>query len=622
MCGIVGIINKKETAIDLNLLNAMNDSLFHRGPDAGNTFIQNNIGLGHRRLKIIDLSESANQPLFSTDKRYCLVFNGEIFNFHEFYDDLKSKGYNFKSKSDSEVLLYLLIEYGAECLHKLNGFWAFAFFDTQTEEILLCRDRLGVKPLFIYETSEILAFASEPKAFFSAGLNKEIEDNHLDELFFYRNVSGENTIFKNIRRLLPGHSKKYNAKGDLIVQQRWFHLGEEAKKIGPIDNPVEWFEETFYNSIKYRMIADVPIGTLLSGGLDSSSVLYAQSKLGYENLSSWNISFSNFKDDESDIARKFSKQLNSTFFTKEFTGDELVKLTIEAIHHMDEPFMHMQEPHLLGLCKAAKEKVTILQSGEASDELLGGYVRYKIHDNQLRYNILQLIRIVPSKYLKSSRWMKMKKYLSIPNQPFQLLTNANNIFLDDLKSINTTTLNLLPEYRVQILKEAEEYYPNNRLRQLMYMDHFIYVPSLNDRNDRVSMGASIENREPFEDKNLLTGVFSLGDQWFDTKGKGKKLLMESIGKKLPDYIVNHRKIGLSIPWFDLMTNNQYFRAHLLNMHSSEIFQHGFFWMVNVQSLSNDYVKGNREHSNLVFQLFFLSLWYEVSFNNFDPFQNK
>jgi asparagine synthase (glutamine-hydrolysing) len=543
-----------------------------------------------------------------------LVYNGEVFNYKEFKPELIAKGYAFKTQSDTEVLLYLLMEYGTKVLNRLIGFWAFALWNKKEERMLLVRDRLGVKPLFYSEQSESFVFASEPKAFFAGGMEKSVAEEHLDELFFYRHVSGENTIFKQVKRILPGHYMEVDNKGHIIHISRWFHLGEEAKAHPSIKNPLAWFEETFYSSIQSRMIADVPVGTMLSGGLDSSSVLYAQNHLGYTNTSNWNIGFPNFKDDESTIAQRFSALTGNPFYSFEYKADALVDLTRKAIHFSDEPFMHTQEPHLLGLCQHAKPHVSVLLSGEGADELMGGYVRYKVHDQPVRYKLLKMLRYVPDRFVKDERWRKMKKYLYMRNEPAQLMQNANIIYLKDLEKQELGGLNLIPEYRKKKLLEAIQYYPNNRLRQLLYLEQFTHLPTLNDRNDRVSMGASIENREPFEDFKLHTGVFSLPDQWFDTKGKGKKILMDSIGKKLPEFITKHRKIGLSIPWNEYMLENYYFKEKFMEMEKSPLFQMGHLNQLDVKKITNQYKNGFKEDHALVHQLFFLSLWYDEYFS--------
>jgi asparagine synthase (glutamine-hydrolysing) len=613
MCGIVGVWNKKGISINERDLIAIRDTLIHRGPDAAGIYINKNIGFGHRRLSIIDLSEASNQPFQSLCGRYILTFNGEVFNYQEFYTELELKGYHFKTKSDTEVLLYLMMEYSVDCLPRLNGFFAFSFWDNHKKEMILVRDRFGVKPLFYSNTLDKIIFASEPKALFKAGVKKEIDTEHLDELFYYRHVSGANTIFKNVKRVLPGHYWICANDGNNVKEYRWFNLGEQAANINKITNPISWFEDTFHKSIQYRMIADVKVGTLLSGGLDSSSVAYSQFVQGYKNTSTWNIKFSNYEHDESDLASQLSNEYGMRFHSFEFEGHDLVSLVKDAIYFLDEPQMHLQEGHLLGLSKEAKKDVSVLLSGEASDEILGGYVRYKLHDSQLRYHALQFLNYIPEKWLKEDRWKKMKKYLYMRNQDAQIMMNANNLYLKDLEENHLDAFNLLPPYRINLLEEAKMFFPKNRLRQLMYMEQHIHISTLNDRNDRTTMGASIECREPFLDHNIVIGLTSLQDAYFSTKGKGKKLLMNSIGEKLPNYIRNHRKIGLSIPWEKYFVTIPYFRNHIENMHLCPIFQIGNMSQIDVLKIKNDFLTGNRKSLALFRTLFFMSIWYNLTF---------
>jgi asparagine synthase (glutamine-hydrolysing) len=615
MCGIAGIITKSNQEVNSDLLLSMGKSMAHRGPDAAGIFITDTVGLVHRRLSILDLTEAGNQPYHSPCGRYVLVFNGEIFNFQELAPELSAKGYQFRSHSDTEVLLYLLIEYGLEVLHRLNGFFAFCFYDKESREMLLVRDRFGVKPLFYAQDSGRFVFGSEPKVLFAAGFSKELDASRLDELFYYRYVSGENTVFRGVRRLLPGHWMRIDGSGKVTQTQRWFSLKEAALAHSSISDPLGWFEETFHQSIRYRMISDVPVGTLLSGGLDSSSVLYSQASQGYSGLSSWNISFSNYRHDESEVARNFSKSLGVDFNTHEFRGHELMALVTEAIRNHDEPLMHLQDGHILGIARHAKKKVSVLLSGEGADEVLGGYVRYKVHDKAWRYQLLQLLRYVPERYLRNDRLKKMKRYLAVGDEDFQMMSNSNETFLADLKRYGLEYPDLTVPYRVGILEEAKSLYPHHRLRQLLYLEQHTHLFTLNDRNDRTTMGASIECRDPFLDPNLVIGVASLPDQFFNTDGKGKKLLFDSIGRHLPDFITKHPKIGLSVPWNEYFLKQPEFRESFEAMTSCPLFEADLFQKLQIPKICADFRKDGLSNYGMVRQLFFLSLWYREQFAN-------
>lgn len=613
MCGIAGIIYKNSRKVTSQDLDSLGDSILHRGPDASGKYLNENLGFIHRRLSILDLTEAGNQPYCSEDGRFILVFNGEIFNFQEFKPELTHRGYSFRSNSDTEVLLYLLIEYGVSVLPRLNGFFAFSFLDKAKKEMVLVRDRFGVKPLFYGQDQQCFVFGSEPKVLFAGGLEKRINESSLNELFFYRYVSGENTVYQGVKRILPGHWMRISTEGQLLETKRWFSLKESALNHPSITNPLNWFEEVFHQSIRYRMISDVPVGTLLSGGLDSSSVLYSQSSQGFQGLSSWNISFSNYQHDESSVARNFSKSLGVEFHTHEFKGEELMSLVMESIHNHDEPLMHLQDGHILGISKKAKEKVTVLLSGEGADEILGGYVRYKVHDKAWRYQLLQMLKYVPDRFLKKDRISKMKRYLQEGGEEFQMMSNSNENFLSDLNRFGGIPGNLSIPYRVQILEEAKSLYPTNRLRQLLYLEQHTHLFTLNDRNDRTTMGASIECRDPFLDPNLVIGVASMQDEWFDTKGKGKKLLFESIGRHLPDYITKHPKIGLSVPWNEYFLKQEEFKYHFEQMHKSSLFGFETFEKLQISKIIDDFKKDGKTNYGMIRQLFFLSLWYNYQF---------
>lgn len=613
MCGIVGIIKKGNTKVDQNRLKIMCDSLIHRGPDAGDIFCETSVGFGHRRLSILDLSPSGNQPFISPCGRFVLVFNGEIFNYKEFYSELTLKGYQFKSTSDTEVLIYLLMEYGIEVLSRLNGFFSFAFWDKEQNKTWIARDRFGVKPLFFADLKDEFLFASEPKALFAAGLPKSINEQNLAEQFFYRYVSGSNTLFIDVIRLLPGHYITLKDSAQTKTITRWFHLGDSAASLEHIKNPYNWFDEIFHSSVQYRMISDVPVGTLLSGGLDSSSVLLTQHELGFESISSWNISFSNYQFNESIQAKQLAEKYGYEFNTHEFIEDELYGLVYESIAQNDEPLMHMQDGHLLGIARMAKKKVSVLLSGEGADEILGGYVRYKIHDNPFRYQFLQFLRYVPDRYLKNTRMKKMKKYLQIPNVEFQMMSNSNEILPFDLKGLGLRDENMLIPYRIKMLEEAKQFYPNNRFRQLLYLEQHTHLYTLNDRNDRTTMAASIECRDPFLDSRILIGVASLSDKYFSSLGKGKLLLRNSIGKRLPNYILNHPKIGLSVPWDRYFIKNEIFRSRIDHLHLHPLFSIGLFDLMDIKKIVQEFKKDQNTNYGVIRQLFFLSLWYDIHF---------
>lgn len=242
-------------------------------------------------MSIIDTSTAGHQPFISDNGRYIIVFNGEIYNYQSFYPELKSKGINLKSGSDTEVLLKLYELHGMEVLHRLNGMFAFAIWDTVEKKLTLCRDRMGVKPLYYCIHKNTLYFASEQKALFAAEIPIQISENGMEEYFFNRFVVGDETLFADVKKLLPGHFMVIDEEGKSKTT-RWWNLKEQIQNHVKIDNPKKWFEETFFESVKLRMVSDVPVGVLLSGGLDSCSILSALYHQEFKNIETFNISFS------------------------------------------------------------------------------------------------------------------------------------------------------------------------------------------------------------------------------------------------------------------------------------------------------------------------------------------
>ena len=354
MCGIAGILyfNNHRTVED-NRLTAMRDALLHRGPDFGSSFIENNIGLGHRRLSILDLSPLGNQPMFSDDERYAIIFNGEIYNFLELRPELEKKGFQFKSHCDTEVLLKMYIAYGEEMLDKLNGMFAFAIWDRQEKTLFAARDRVGIKPFYYVADDEQFLFASEAKSLFAGGYPMELDESTFSELFLYRFVAGEETIFKNVKKLLPGHYIKI--ENNKITINRWWKLADKIANHSTISDPLEWFKETFNSSVKMHMISDVPVGVMLSGGLDSSSICASLHEQGYQSIQTFNVGFRNFADDESTLATRLSKHYNYPSHSIYVEDDDLQKNLSIANYIHDEPLIHQNDPQIVAISRYAKK---------------------------------------------------------------------------------------------------------------------------------------------------------------------------------------------------------------------------------------------------------------------------
>lgn len=614
MCGINGIFHLNFKQVDQNQLIKMRDMLEHRGPDDTGIYSKNNIGLGHRRLSIIDTSSAGHQPFISENGRYVIVFNGEIYNYQSFYPELKSKGITLKSGSDTEVLLHLFELYGMEMLSRLNGMFAFAIWDTVEKKLTLCRDRMGVKPLYYCLYQNTLYFASEQKAIFAAGVPLEISENGMDEYIFNRFVAGEQTLFEHVKKLLPGHYMIIDENGTNKTI-RWWNLKNEIQNHNQIINPKKWFEETFFESVKLRMVSDVPVGVLLSGGLDSCSILSSLYHQNFKNIETFNISFLEEEHNEYHLAKRITEEYGYTFNHTKLENESLYQNLIETSYFQDEPIMHLNEPHLLAIAKLAKSKVKVLLSGEGADELMGGYVRYKALKNPSLLKIISQLGKFGT-FNKNPRYDKLFRYSNIKNDSDLVIFNGSSVYPEDINLFYGNSKKPVNEYRHQILKEAQELYPKNLQRQALYFDQHTYMCSLLDRNDRCTMGTSIECREPFLDQRLLAGLGTLDDKWLFTGKKGKFILKTTMENKLPKEIIDFRKIGLSAPWGSYLLSFPKFINELENFANSDIFEMPFLENIDSKKLVAEIRKGNTKILPYFMPIFMLHKWKKNYYKKF------
>jgi asparagine synthase (glutamine-hydrolysing) len=615
MCGINGILHlQTQKKVDERLLTKMRDSLEHRGPDDKGLFIENNIGLGHRRLSILDVSSAGHQPFLSDDGRYVMTYNGEIYNFKDFYPELKSKGFDIRTSSDTEVLLKLYELHGTKMLHRLNGMFAFVIWDKKERKLTAVRDRMGVKPLYYSFYNETFYFASEQKALFTAGVPLKMAKDGLEEYIFNRFVAGENTLYENVKKVLPGHIFTIHESGK-TTSYNWWDLKTEIQNQPKIKNPVEWFRETFDNSVKLRMVSDVPVGVLLSGGLDSSSILASLNQQNFRDIQTFNIGFKEKEHNESDLAKMMSDKFGYGFHTMQLEDNALFEKLISSTYFQDEPIMHLSEPHILALSQMAKPSVKVLLSGEGADELMGGYVRYKA----LKYpSLLSTIATIGHMdyFTSRPRYEKLARYSQIKNQDDLVLYNSCNIYPNDIAKTYGITNLPKNEYRNQILKDAKSLYPNNLRRQALYFDQHTYLCSLLDRNDRCTMGASIECREPFLDQRLIAGLGSLDDKWLFTGKKWKFILKSAMTSRLPEEILNFKKVGLSVPWGDYLIKSPGFIEELESFAKSDLFKMSYFENIDAKKLVQNLRKGETKMIPYIMPLFMMHIWQKTYTNKF------
>jgi asparagine synthase (glutamine-hydrolysing) len=380
MCGITGFISPNYQLTDLK---KMTTALKHRGPDAEGFFWddQKKIGLGHRRLSIIDLSDAANQPFYSQDGRYAIVFNGEVYNFQEIKSDLqKEKNIAFKTNGDTEAIIEAFAHWGLDAVYRFNGMFAIALWDRQKEELLLVRDRIGIKPLYYYFDGINFAFASELKALLELPFLPEINMEALKDYFFLEYVPAPNSIIKGIKKLEKGHYLKVDPKHLKLESKTYYslvdQLSPQKKAIKKEEEYAEELNSKLEDSLKRRSISDVPIGAFLSGGTDSSLISTTFQKLFDQPINTFTIGFDVPDFDESEFAKQVSDHIGSKHFFSRITDKDSISIVEKIVDYYDEPFAVPSTLPSLMVCQRAKENVTVALGGDGGDEIFMGYGHY------------------------------------------------------------------------------------------------------------------------------------------------------------------------------------------------------------------------------------------------------
>lgn len=614
MCGICGLVDTNDSArISAGALQAMRDSLTHRGPDDAGFYVAPGVALGSRRLSIIDLSKRGHMPMATPDNRYWITYNGEVYNFHELRRFLEASGYRFQSNTDTEVVLALYAHQGPAMLDRLNGMFAFAIWDNSERTLFLARDRLGVKPLYYSVLKDRLYFASEEKALFAAGVPREFDPETLDELIHFRYVAGDRTPFVGIRRLLPGHYLQW--RDGKVRVHRWWNLAERAKAQRenlPL-NTKRWFEETFDNAVSVRRISDVPIGVLLSGGLDSSSVAASLARQAAGPTASFTVRFKEAAYDEGPLAQRVAQRYGLDHHELIVPPDELPELLRQASWLNDEPLVHRNDPHLLAISRCAKSRVTVLLSGEGGDELLGGYVRYKpLHHPRLLAAARPFFPALTSAFNLRGRPQKLAEFLTLGSTEQFVLFNACEVLpsrADRLRKDGSPRF----AFREQILSEARDLYPGDYSRQAMYLDQHTFLCSILDRNDRMTMGASIECRVPFLDYRLVETLAALPSKALFNGRGGKPLLRKYARSLLPSEVLRHRKWGFGVPLTKYLRNVPELRNHVTALPRLAFIKESPLNKLQLQPIIREFLLGSNQHEALIKQLLMIAVWHEVCF---------
>jgi len=544
MCGINGF-----NFIEKSILKKMNSSLAHRGPDDEGVFtdLNSKVSLGHRRLSIIDLSKNGSQPMNYShkDKKATIVFNGEIYNFQEIKDKLIKLGYKFKSTSDTEVILASYLEWGKDCVKKFNGMWAFAIYDPKKEVLFLSRDHFGKKPLYYFFDGKKFIFSSEIKGILKHKIKKEINPEAVDLYFSLGFIPAPYSIYKNIFKLDQRENLVFDLKKKSITKKRYYDWPDYNPSQSRAELKKEFFS-LIKDSVKLRMISDVPVGYFLSGGLDSSTIVNYAKEIN-KNINTYSIGFEGNYDETPQI--NILKDLFKTkHHHKYFREKNFKKILKNIFHNYDEPFSDPSMFPTFFLSKFARENVTVALSGDGGDEIFGGYPRYKIA-KQMSY-----LRKIPSifrkliLYFSSGRLKEGLRLSLLPPEKFYSEARGNFYKPEIAKKFLENTLK-------KSLKKTR----GNLVEAVRLMDIYLYTLPDNFllKIDRASMASSLEVRSPFLDYRLVEYSMKIPTKYKVSFSKDKRLFREIVSDFLPEKIVNSPKKGFTPPINSWIANKRY-----------------------------------------------------------------
>jgi asparagine synthase (glutamine-hydrolysing) len=563
MCGITGVLYfDLERRAEPSVLKRMSDDLIHRGPDDEGYYIDSNIGLGFRRLSIIDLS-TGHQPLSNENAGTTIVFNGEIYNYLEQRELLIRKGYKFNTATDTEVILHLYEEYGVNCLQYLRGMFSFAIWDNNIKQLFCARDRFGIKPFYYYTDNEKFVFGSEIKTIMRAGeIDKTISYEALDSYFAFGYITGDLSIYRSIKKLLPGNYLLLSCKDHLTIDiKRYWEIQFEPDYSKTSDQWIEEINNSLSETVKSHMISDVPLGAFLSGGIDSSSVVAMMAKNSDRPVKTFSIGFKEPEFNELGYAREVAIKYNCDHH--EFIVEpESIGLLPKLVHGYDEPFSDTSAIPTYYVSKMAREFVTVALSGDGGDELFAGYSSYaylmKLYSYQFNFEsefINKLLwggihKLLPKtiKGKGATYYLSRNKNYSGAYWNMWSIEERGKLLLNDLPQIDYSKAS--EPYKVKLLKEAGK---NDFITNLQYLDLRTYmVDSILTKVDRASMMNSLEVRVPLLDHKFAELTFRIPSELKLIGKEQKYIFKKAMASSLPDNIIKHPKQGFSVPlsiWF-------------------------------------------------------------------------
>jgi len=621
MCGIAGFSQFNQVKAKQQALVEMGNAIFHRGPDAGSEYLDDDIALCHRRLSIIDLTDAGIQPMKSNDERYVIAFNGEIYNFLELRASLEAEGYQFNTHTDTEVILALYSKLGVKCLEQLNGMFAFALWDKLDKQLFIARDRMGKKPLYYYYDNENIYFASELKSLLVLpNIPRAVRNDAVYDFFAYQYIPDPKTIFENIYKLEPGHYITLNEKG--LTKKEYWDVSFAKTSTASEESLKAELTKLTENCTKNRMISDVPLGAFLSGGVDSSGIVAMMAQNSETPITTCSIGFDDEKFNEVDFARSVAEQYKTNHH--EFTVHQNVKDDLEKIvSFFDEPFADPSLVPTYFVSELAKQKVTVAVAGDGGDEVFAGYEKYSVDniENQLRQKIPLIVRkhAFPflaklAGYFNAKPFRRAKSLLtSLSVEPGMGFYITNSFITDDIWNAlvnDNMKANLAGYHPSQITLDVYNKADGpDHLSKILYTDMKTYLPGgILVKVDRMSMANSLEVRAPILDFNLVEFAAKIPSKLKFNNGEKKYILKEIFKPFLSDDILYRKKMGFSVPLADWL------RDEIKDIAQDYLFHqksglHSYFKPEAIKLIWQQHQNKSIDHSAILWSMLMFQMWY-------------
>lgn len=616
MCGIAGIVNTAGEKVDSQTIHHMCQQIVYRGPDDEGIFVKDGTGLGMRRLSIIDLA-GGSQPVFNEDRTAWIVFNGEIYNFPDLRPELERRGHRFRTHSDTEVIIHLYEEYGADCVQQLRGMFAFAIYDERERRLLIARDRLGKKPLHYALTRDGLLFGSEIKSILAVAPElTALDQSALLHYMLLGYVPDPATAFQGIRKLPPGHLLEFQ-DGRISIRQYWdlpeFGTYEPSSE----EACLEELEHRLQEAVRIRLISDVPLGAMLSGGTDSSVVLALMARASSEPVKTFSIGFRHADFNEAEYARQVAQKFDTDHH--ELILEPNVVETVETLtRSLEEPFGDSSMLPTYYISRLARQHVTVALSGDGGDELFAGYERYRIHLQDRAFDWIpawsrefyrkqihpRLSYRIPGRNLAYSVSLPWQQRY-IEGVTIQAFIREMNLLTDDFQRNATSGLDPLQMLR-DFLDNARAHDP---LSRVLYLDSKTYLPGdILTKVDRMSMLNSLEARVPILDHKFVEWVVALRPEWKMRQG-GQKYIFRKLAERVgvPREVLYRKKQGFALPLVHWM-RKELKDLVVGTLLDSRTLQRGYLNPQGVRRLLEEHFEGRRDHSARIWRLIIFELW--------------